>query len=162
METTLAIYFYGANRKYGYMSNFYKAEFEESGVKFNCSEQYFMYKKCLEFEPHNTQLQQQILDETSPRKIKSLGRKVKNYEELVWNKKCIGYMQDALDLKFTQNKHLLDKLLSTNNSIIYEASKYDRKWGIGYTEKEAINTSVDKYGRNLLGTCLMAVRTKYQ
>ena len=78
METPDAIYFYGHNDKFGYMSNFYRCDFvDDSEIKYNCSEQYLMYHKCLLFDKTNIKMLENILNETSPTKIKSFGRQVK-------------------------------------------------------------------------------------
>lgn len=75
METENEIYFYGVNDKYGFMSNFYNTEFEnEEEIIFNCSEQYFMYCKCLIFDGDNNKLLKKIYQEeinkfTEPFKI---------------------------------------------------------------------------------------------
>ena len=75
METENEIYFYGVNDKYGFMSNFYNTEFEnEEEIIFNCSEQYFMYRKCLIFDGDNNKLLKKIYQEeinkfTEPFKI---------------------------------------------------------------------------------------------
>jgi len=54
METINAIYFYGVKNDFYYMSNFFLTSFsDDNGNAFNCSEQYFMYHKCLTFDKHN-------------------------------------------------------------------------------------------------------------
>ena len=51
------IYFYGVKGEYGVFSNFYKCNMEcfinNNIIHFNCSEQYFMYYKCITFDPTN-------------------------------------------------------------------------------------------------------------
>ena len=42
-----AIYFWSNNEPF---SNFYKCTFVNNEITFNCSEQYFMYKKCMLFD----------------------------------------------------------------------------------------------------------------
>lgn len=158
IETEHAIYFYKTTGKYGYMSNFYKSKFQEDGIQFVCSEQYFMYYKCLQFEPNNVELQQKILTETSGSKIKRLGRQVQNFDEVIWGKVCMKIMENGIQLKIDQNPTLREKLLATGNKILYEASKNDKKWGIGFNENDAINVSPEKYGKNMLGKALMNVR----
>lgn len=158
METTDAIYFYGLNDEFSYMSNFYKVTFTENNIKYNCSEQYFMYYKCLMFEPDNEQLLNEILNTNSATVVKKLGRQVKNYDETKWNQHRYDIMKKALILKFTQNFNIKEKLLSTKPKQLYEASKYDKIWGIGYYAEDAIKTDKSKYGSNLLGKCLMEVR----
>ena len=159
METDNEIYFYRENEKYGYMSNFYPAAFTDNNLlTFNCSEQYFMYQKALTYDPENTELLNKILKEKNPVTIKKLGRSVKNYDEIDWNKKRFNIMVDGLRYKFKQNKNLLQKLIKTKNKTLYEASRYDKIWGIGFSVSDAPNIDKSKYGKNLLGIALMKIR----
>jgi ribA/ribD-fused uncharacterized protein len=171
METEDSIYFYGIKNEYAYMSNFYPSIFYENGIKYNCSEQYFMYYKCLTFndtlfsrvqtkENTNNDLLEKILNETSPTKIKKLGRSVNNYNEEIWSNKRYEIMVNALRLKFSQNNDIKDKLIKTENKNLYEASQFDRIWGIGYFAKNAITKDKSKFGNNLLGKALMEIRNE--
>ena len=141
------------------MSNFYNSDFIDSrGNKFCCSEQFFMYEKCIQFDPTNTKLLEQILKETNPTKIKALGRKVQNFNNDVWNIVRSDKMYAGLVLKFTQNPKLKQLLLSTGDKLLYEASPKDKIWGIGYSVEKAIETDPKLYGQNLLGIGLMKLR----
>lgn len=53
---------------------------------------------------------------------------------------------------------LKKKLLNTKDKVLFEASKYDKIWGIGYNTKIAYKIDKEKYGLNLLGKVLMEVR----
>lgn len=160
METDTEIFFYGIKDKYSYMSNFYKVNFtDENNIKYCCSEQYFMYKKCETFDPTNDNLLKLILAEKSATKIKKLGRQVSNYDETIWKNSRYDIMVEGLKLKFSQNEDIKQKLLLTSNKSLFEASKYDKIWGIGYYANDAINTDKSKFGTNLLGKALMEVRT---
>ena len=154
------IYFFGEKAiKNGYLSNFYPCEFKDAhGTSFVSSEQFFMYIKALTFDPSNQNLLINILQSRDPRQVKKFGRQVRNYNDSVWNEKGYNVMLHALWYKFTQNPELKAKLLSTGNSPLYEASKYDAKWGIGMTSTQAVETSPENYGSNLLGKALMEVR----
>jgi len=154
----MALYFYTPLTINGYLSNFYKVNFKENNLIFNCSEQYFMYQKCLTFNPKNNILLNKILSEVNSYKIKQFGRQVKNYNESVWNKARYGIMIKALRLKFTQNADIKAKLLSTNPKKLYEVSPYDSIWGIGLSVQEAMYTDPKHYGSNLLGKALMQIR----
>jgi ribA/ribD-fused uncharacterized protein len=68
-------------------------------------------------------------------------------------------MLDALRLKFNQNEIIKQKLLETTPKILYEASKNDKIWGIGFYDKDAIHNK-SKFGKNLLGNALMVIRTE--
>ena len=158
METSDAIYFYSETNKFGYMSNFYKCKFTDGDLTFNCSEQYFMYQKCLMFDKDNVELLKKIMAETSPTNVKRYGRSVKNYNEAKWNECRYNVMLNGLKLKFEQNKDIMDSLKATKNKKLYEASKYDKIWGIGYYANEAVKVDVSNYGTNLLGKALEELR----
>lgn len=163
METAAAIYFYGTKDEFGYMSNFYSTSFvDENNIKYSCSEQYLMYQKCLLFEPNNITLQNAILDTKSPAFIKSLGRSVKNFNQKMWDDNKSNIMIKGLMYKFQQNNDIKQKLINTNNKMLYEASKTDKIWGIGYSVQQIMyeNININSYGSNLLGMSLMAVRKK--
>jgi ribA/ribD-fused uncharacterized protein len=161
METEDEIYFYGLKNEFSYMSNFYKTKFmDEDGIEFNCSEQYFMYNKCKVFDPTNSKLLEAILKENSSTKIKKYGRQVKNYDDNIWEQIRYNIMLCALRLKFNQNENIKQKLIATNPKILYEASKYDKIWGIGFYDMDAINTDKKNFGRNLLGKALMELRNE--
>jgi hypothetical protein len=166
METINAIYFHNLKNDFYYMSNFFLTSFsDDNGNAFNCSEQYFMYHKCLTFDnttisPNNISLLNNILFEKSPAKIKAYGRQVKNFDDKIWDNIKYNIMLDGLRFKFKQNIIINNKLKATNNKIIYEASKYDKIWGIGYSDYEAISINPSKYGQNLLGKALMEIRSE--
>ena len=160
METNDSIYFYGINDKYGFMSNFFPCKFRDNdGHVFCNSEQYFMYHKCLTFDSDNKDLLKKILSSKSATSIKNYGRQVKNFDDEIWKNKRYNIMLNGLMLKFGQNTDLKNKLLETNNKTLYEASKYDKIWGIGFYAKDAINCDKKLYGQNLLGKCLMEIRS---
>lgn len=161
MDTGTEIYFYRLNNKFGYLSNFYQTNFvDEHSNMFNCSEQYFMYHKCLTFDKKNKKLLNAILAEESPKQIKSYGRQVKNYSDEVWNDLRFDIMLNGLRLKFNQNPILKQKLIDTKDKMLFEASKYDDIWGIGFEDFEAITKDKSEFGRNLLGLALMTLRTE--
>jgi ribA/ribD-fused uncharacterized protein len=164
METTDSIYFYGVTKLHGYMSNFYNSDFNDTIngklIKFNCSEQYFMYYKCLTFDPNNKKLLKNILNETKPMVIKKYGRQVNNFVLDVWNEKRYEIMVNALRLKFKQNQDIKDALKNTGNKEIYEASPYDNIWGTGFDYTCAFTIDKADFGTNLLGKALMKVRSE--
>lgn len=161
METNDSIYFYGINDRFGFMSNFYPCKFLDANkIKYYNSEQYFMYQKCLTFDPNNQELINKILKTKSATQVKKYGRSIKNYDNNIWKNKRYQAMTDGLTLKFQQNEELRKKLLDTGDKILYEASKYDKIWGIGFYAKDAIKQDKIKFGENLLGKCLMDVRNK--
>lgn len=138
--------FWQERERYGCFSNFYPCEFTWEGRRFNCSEQAFMWAKAYWFSDEETA--NQILLETDPKKIKKLGRKVKNFDDSKWAKIRYHFMLTINRAKYTQNKELRDILLSTGRATIVEDSPFDYIWGTGK----------DGSGQNLLGKVLMELR----
>lgn len=159
--TSNHVFFWG-----GIFSNWEIAEFdaEIGGEKchFYNSEQYFMYIKALTFG--DNKIAKEILDKgMNPKVAKELGRKVKNYNDKVWNDKRYQVMVDANMLKFKQNGNLLKELLSEKyeGKHFCEASPKDRIWGVGLSENDPlIDDEKNWLGTNLLGKVLDEVREK--
>lgn len=150
--------FWGTHGKYGVFSNFYKANFEVDGITFNCVEQYMMYSKAKLF--CNKDIAEQIMQESEPKEIKRLGRKVLGFNDVDWNEVKEEIVYTAVKAKFNQNEKLKSILLNTGNSILAEASPYDRIWGIGTNIPEEVQDKSKWKGQNLLGKILMKVRTE--
>lgn len=146
---------HGGNVTKACLSNFYPCEFVFDGKGFRFSEQCFMYQKALLF--NDFEVASQILDETDVRKIKALGRKVKGFDNTLWDQYKENFMYNACCAKFSQNDRLKDFLLNTGNYEIVEASPVDNIWGIGFSSDKAME-NIDKWGQNLLGKVLMRVR----
>ena len=152
------IYFYGhkVDSKYPYLSNFYKSTFiDDDNISYYCSEQYLMAQKALLMNDYD--IYEKILQAETPIQCKKLGRKVKNWNQQLWNKNKCEIMFSALYYKFSQNYKLKQKLLATGDSILAEASPYDRIWGIGLSLEDA-KSGKQWRGENLLGKLLMKVR----
>lgn len=126
------------------------------GKTFVNREQWMMLHKALIF--NDIESAEKIMRFTSPKTIKGLGRKVKNFDDKVWNDWKYQLVVNGNYLQFTQDQEMKDRLLSTEDKEIVEASPYDRVWGIGYSADKALNVSKDRWGQNLLGKALMEVR----
>lgn len=156
------IYFWGHREKQGKLgkeifSQWYKAEFGENQFTYCCMEQYMMAKKAKLFGDSETE--QKIMSATEQGEIKSLGRKVRNFDENVWNEFKSLIVMTGNYYKFLQLAKLRKVLLSTKDAILVEASPYDQIWGIGMSETEAANSDISMWrGSNLLGFALMTVR----
>ena len=150
------IYFWKQTDKYGTFSQWYKSDFvDPDGINFNCAEQYMMYRKAKLF--NDEKIAQQILNESNPKNIKALGRKIKNFNQEVWDENKFDIVVRGNYYKFTQNSELSQLLLSTWEEDIAEASPLDKIWGIGIDEKDALSGK-EWQGENLLGEALMKVR----
>ncbi|KAH6968851.1 hypothetical protein DER45DRAFT_31219 [Fusarium avenaceum] len=167
----------------GYLSQWYYCPFrddQDEKKTYKTAEHYLMHQKALVFNDQD--IATQILKTDSPRKVKSLGRKVKNFDEKTWLKHRRDVARRGNILKFTRaiteegfkrgtpngnaaadsllqpiESSLLDTLLSTGDRDLVEASPFDRIWGIGFRAADA-ETARDAWGENLLGKELMEVR----
>lgn len=139
------------------LSQWYISYFKDEEREYCCMEQYMMYNKAKLFNDHSTAAE--IMCVRDPKKIKALGRKVKNFKEEVWDKNKFEIVVRGNVLKFSQNKELKEFLLSTNDAVLVEASPYDKVWGVGLKRDDIKINNPNKWqGENLLGFALMEVR----
>jgi len=97
----------------------------------------------------------------SQNEIKSLGKKVKNYNEEVWVKNRELIVEEGNFAKFDQNQQLKQSLLNTKGTILVEASPYDKIWGIGLKENDIKAQNEETWeGLNLLGKILTMIRER--
>jgi len=138
-------------------SQWFAGKFEENGIVYKTAEHYMMAGKARLFNDPETL--EKIVQASTPNQVKSLGRKVKNFDPKRWDEHKYEIVKQGNLLKFSQNKKYKDFLLSTNDKILVEASPYDTIWGIGMLETDsgAENPLLWK-GENLLGFVLMEVR----
>lgn len=126
--------------EYYFLSNFYQAPITYGGIQYQNNEAAFQAQKVL-------------CDETkkefcnlSPNLAKRKGRKVQLRDD--WEEVKFNIMHDIVKCKFSQNKDLRDKLLSTGDEYLEEGNNWgDRIWG-----------TVNGKGKNHLGKILMDVR----
>lgn len=158
MKTTDTMVLFWGNKDI--YSNWHPSMFtDEDGIIYKNSEQYMMYKKAMLFG--DTNIAKQVLWTSDPRKMKELGRRVKNFNEKTWAANRVQIMVVGCYLKFTQNKDMGDALLATGHKTIVEASPYDKIWGIGLGEEDPRALNPNQWdGHNLLGISLMLVRQK--
>lgn len=131
-----------------------------------------MHRKALLFSDYP--IASQILTVTSPKAIKSLGRKVQNFSEEIWHENRSRIVEDASYYKFKNGEDkgvfaleegdgekisLRERLLRTGERELVEASPMDRIWGIGMREYGALERK-EKWGLNLLGKALMVARDR--
>lgn len=154
--------FYSHSGKYDtcFLSNFFPCSISFHDKTFFNSEQLFMWKKAMLFGDMITA--NQIEFEECPHKCKKLGRKVEGFNEEVWqDMRCICMMSAILH-KF-QDPFLRKRLLSTKDLYLIEATENDKIWGCGLNiDDENVYDNKKHVGKNLLGRCLMTVRTAIQ
>ena len=135
-------------------SNFHPSRFEYKNLNFISNEQFMMYSKAKTFgdevtaqkiiDLNNTSLAQQFINGDLTReqivndknlseqwnklmiKVKYLGREVKNYDDTVWSERRFNVVLFGAREKFRQNEDLRNTLMKTGDTIMIEASPYDR------------------------------------
>lgn len=139
----------------------FNAEYEGKEYTFYNSEQYFMFVKAKTFGDEENALKI-LIEGKNPKKAKTYGRMVKNYDDEKWNEIRYKVMVDANMAKYSQNDELKNLLLSDefNGKGFVEASPIDGVWGIKCSENDALDDKSNWNGQNLLGKALDEVRDK--
>jgi len=147
--------FWKTNEAWGLFSNWYPSPVDE----FPTSEHAMMFAKAELFGDMETA--GKIQEAKTPAEAKALGRTVKGFSQLIWDREKERIMLQILETKFTRNSMLRTILLSTGNKILVEASPLDTVWGVGLAaDNQDIYYPAKWKGENLLGFYLMAVRDK--
>lgn len=142
-------------------SNFHKSYFEDGSRGYTCMEQYMMYQKAVLFKDYETAKQILKLPYNNPHDYKKLGRKVRGFDEVVWDQHKIDIVRRGCELKFTQDNDLCDALLATQHNVLVEASPYDKVWGIKLAEDDVRAKDPRQWrGDNLLGFILTDIRDR--
>lgn len=145
------ILFWKPKEPNGFLGQWFPSRFVDSdGCVYSCAEQYMMVQKARLF--NDLEVADEIMRENVPAKMRGLGRKIKNFNQSVWNEHKISIVFNGNLLKFSQNPKLAQQLLRTGSSVLVEVSPYDAIWGI---KSATVN---DWNGENLLGFILMEVR----
>jgi len=93
------ISFFGKDNMNGWLSNFDTYDIE--GDKFTSTEQYFMSRKAKQWpSTKNDIIFKAILNSKTPKKAKTLGRSVENFNELEWANVRFEIMKAGLRYKF--------------------------------------------------------------
>jgi len=151
-RTKTHLYFWG-----GIYSQWAYSKFIENDIEFTSAEQYMMYKKALLFDDIETSIK--ILNIDNPRKVKKLGREIKNFDNKIWNENKIDIVTQGNILKFSQNEKLMNIMFEDCNLTLVEASPYDKIWGVGLHFDDNLILNQDNWrGENLLGVCIMRAR----
>ncbi|MDP9958804.1 NADAR family protein [Chryseobacterium lathyri] len=142
-------------------SQWFPIKFEENGTVYKTAEHYMMAGKAKVF--NDLEILEAVLNSDTPNQAKSLGRKVKNFDPVIWDEYKYEIVKKANLLKFSQNSKFKEFLLSTNDKILIEASPYDKIWGIGMLETDLRAKDPLLWdGENLLGFALMEVRDELE
>lgn len=140
------------NRKFGIyseFSNFYRCRVVYDGGVYRSSEAAWQAQKTLDPDLRKK------FETLSPSYAKKMGRYISLRPD--WEDIKYQLMVDVCYAKFSQNKELKEKLLSTGDEVLVEDTTgwHDNIWGNCECPR-----CMHKEGRNLLGKALMTVRDK--
>ena len=142
-------------------SQWWESGFTVDNTLYRSAEHWMMAEKARLFE--DKEILNKILEAKSPGEAKKLGRKVRDFDLKVWNQHKYEIVKQGNLYKFGQEEELKANLLATKNSVLVEASPYDKIWGIGMKEGDAgIENPSNWKGENLLGFVLMEVRDELE
>jgi len=146
------------------LSQWYKHEFyymtidfghiPNKRIKFNCTEQAMMYSKAALF--NDTESMDLIMQTSSLKEQQALGRKVKNFDQEIWDREKFRIVRDITHQKFNQLPEVRSLFDHLNNAYgikveFVEASPIDRVWGIGTDDLNDVADKNKWQGQNLLG-----------
>lgn len=138
----------------GEFSQWYMSNFTVGGITYCCAEQYMMAEKARMFNDADSL--RSILATQSPSRMRSLGRRVANFDAAQWDAGKYQIVLRATREKYTQSDRLRRKLLSTGDTYLVELSASDAIWGVRSTSANPARWR----GQNLLGRALMDVRAE--
>jgi ribA/ribD-fused uncharacterized protein len=157
------VLFFGSDESKGphrNFSNMSEHPIDIEGEKFPTVEHYIQAMKAKEFQ--DEEMYNKIVKAKTPKAVKAMGQKVKNFVKEMWDGKRDGITRTAVRAKFTQHPELRKQLQETGDKMIGEADPRDTYWGIG----TSIDSDKAKYpskwrGQNKMGKMLMEMRTEF-
>lgn len=174
------VFFHG---KKDIFSQWHNSAFTDKDIFFKTAEHFMMFQKCVFFEHkdksvdaikqivtdglakyqetsiHSRNLLVRILEASTPKDAKALGKEVKFFNKQKWEAIVAKVLLRGNMLKFQQNPELLTQFLSFKTQRFVEASPFDRIYGIGLADSHP-NASNPSYwrGQNILGDVLTQLR----
>ncbi len=131
------------------------------GKKYDNNEQWMMAAKAWLMNDLATLIEIHKIHD--PKAIKALGRKVKPFNEALWQKACEAVVTAGAVAKFSATERMRKEILDTGELILVEGSPVDRIWGVGISWRSPeIEDPKNWRGKNLLGKCLMEARKVIQ
>ena len=160
MQKPSMVFFWNDDEENGYFSNWYQKPFVIDDFKYLHVEQYMMAQKAKLF--HDSERYTAILRASKPWECKDLGKQVKPFDSAAWDAVKYDVVKTGNRAKYEQNPELMNRLLSTGDAILAEASPKDMIWGIGMDAATAAETDPAEWpGQNLLGKILMELRAEF-
>jgi ribA/ribD-fused uncharacterized protein len=137
-----------------------RAELASSGrvLQFSHAEQAMMASKASVFG--DEEILEKILQASSPKAQKELGRQVRNFVPAIWNSVAYRIVCIMNFCKFSAEDEIKRLLLETGSKHLVEGAWYDPIWGVGLAwDDPQIEDPSNWKGTNWLGEALMAVRS---
>lgn len=140
-------------------SQWWRSSFVVDELSYATAEHYMMAQKARLFG--DEEMLAKIITASEPAQAKKLGRRVRGFDQLTWERNRFDLVVAGNLAKFSQHDDLREFLLSTGNQVLVEASPRDRIWGIGMSAANEKASDPQQWrGLNLLGFALMTVRTQ--
>lgn len=141
----------------GFMSQWHLSLFILDDLIYNTAEHFMMAEKARLF--NDATILRLILATPSPKEAKAFGRQIAEYDEDAWAAIRYDVVIKGNLAKFSADEVLREMLINTDDSILVEASPYDRVWGVGLglPDRRVYNPK-EWQGSNYLGFALMEVR----
>jgi ribA/ribD-fused uncharacterized protein len=141
------------------LSQWFPAAFEREGERFATAEHWMMAGKARLFG--DAEMRAKIIAASDPKTAKSLGRKVRGFDDAKWAAARYALVVEGNVHKFAAHAKLREFLLGTGERVLVEASPYDRIWGIGLGRDADGAKDPERWrGDNLLGFALMEARER--
>ena len=137
-------------------SNFYPHAFKYDDVYMRTSEHHLMRAKALLMGDQVAE--SAIMCAPTALTAKRLGRKVRPWNQALWDDNCDRIMEDILVAKFSSTPAMREYILGIEGHF-YEASPRDKVWGIGIGVKQA-EAGAPHNGQNKLGLALDRARVR--
>jgi len=141
----------------GCLSQWWPVVFTVEGRRYTSAEHFMMERKARLFG--DEEMAEKVLAAPDPGRAKSLGRRVRGYDDAGWERHRYDIVVAGNIAKFGQHGRLRAFLLGTGDDLLVEASPLDAIWGIGLAAADDRARQPAAWpGLNLLGFALMDVR----
>ena len=157
------IFFWGHRKKkdgslsQSCLSQWWEQSFFVDEKEYKTAEHWMMAEKAKLF--NDMEIFEKILLAKSPGEAKALGRKVRKFNNKIWEANRSEIVKQGNLHKFSQHEDLKTFLLNTGERVLVESSPVDFIWGIGLAkDAEGIENPHNWRGPNLLGFVLVEVR----
>ncbi|KJE19628.1 ribA/ribD-like protein [Frankia torreyi] len=141
----------------GCLSLRWPARFAVDGVDYPSAQHYVLARKAGLFGDQAAA--EAVLALPAPISLAAIGRRIRGFDEAVWDRHRYAVALAANSAKFAQNAILRTYLAGTAGLVLADISPRDRVWGIGCDRDDDRAGRPSAWpGRNLLGFALMEVR----